>query len=83
MIKALQNCARDAIVIPGLNMLDDLITVKEAIAEYGLSGAYLRRLLAQGVIRGRKLGASWVIVPASLERFLKTERKRGRPPIDK
>lgn len=65
-------------------MLDDLITVKEAIRRYKLSGTYFRRLLREGKIRGKKLGITWVIDPASIDSFLDKPRlKTGRPPIDK
>lgn len=64
-------------------MLDDLITIQEAIKRYKLSDSYLRRLLRQGKIRGRKLGTTWILDPASIEVFLSTPRKRGRPYIDK
>lgn len=64
-------------------MLEDLITVQEATARYGLSGGFIRRLIRNGRIRGRKMGASWVIDPASLERYVKGERKKGRPHLDK
>ena len=64
-------------------MLDDLITIQEATKHYKLSGSYLRRLISQNRIRGRKLGTTWILDPASIEAFLKTERKRGRPFIDK
>lgn len=65
-------------------MLDDLITIEEASKIYNLSGSYLRRLIRQERIRGRKLGTTWVLDPASIDSFLKTPRpKTGRPPIDK
>jgi excisionase family DNA binding protein len=64
-------------------MLDDLITVKEATARYKLSGGFIRRLVRQGRVRGRKLGTSWVLDPISLDKYIKSSRKKGRPAIDK
>jgi excisionase family DNA binding protein len=64
-------------------MLQDLLTVAEATKKYGLSGGFLRRLLRQRRIEGRRMGNSWVIVSSSLDAYLKSERKKGRPPIDK
>lgn len=64
-------------------MLQDLLTVAEATKKYGLSGSFLRRLLRQRRIEGRRMGNSWVIVSSSLETYLKSERKKGRPHLDK
>ena len=65
-------------------MLDDLMTIQEATKRYGFSGGYFRQLIAQGKIRGRKLGTTWVIDPASIDEFLENPRpKTGRPPLDK
>ena len=64
-------------------MLENLITVVEATARYGLSGSYIRRLAREGRIEGRRMGNSWVIVPETLENYLETERRKKRPPIDR
>ena len=62
-------------------MLKNLITVQEATARYGLSGVYIRLLAREGRIRGRKMGTTWVIDPSSLEQYMKSARKRGRPSL--
>ena len=64
-------------------MLEDLITVSEAAKRSGINGSFIRRLLANGRLRGRKIGNSWAIEPTSLEEYLKTDRKPGRKPLDK
>jgi len=64
-------------------MLDDLVGIEEAVKRTGLSDIYLRKLCRTNKVRARKFGMSWVIDPQSLDDYMKGERKRGRPPIDK
>ena len=64
-------------------MLDDLLTIREASERYKLSGSYLRRLIKDKRIRGRKLGTTWALDPASIEEFLKYPRPKTGRPIDK
>ncbi len=59
------------------------ITTWEAHKKYGFSTAHLRRLLAQGVLKGREAPITsrrkvWLLDEDSLKKYLKTERKRGR-----
>ncbi len=63
-------------------MLEGL-SVKEAAARSGLSREYIRKLLQHGKIQGRKVIREWIISRESLDRFVASERKMGRPPIDK
>lgn len=61
-----------------------VLTTLEASQKYALSTRYLRVLLASGRINGRqaqisKKSSIWLIEEKSLESFLKTERKVGRP----
>ena len=55
-----------------------LLSVTEASTRSSLTGSYLRRLLASGAIKGKKLGgATWAIDERSLTAFLKKERRPG------
>lgn len=61
-------------------MQEDYISVKEATVRFGLSGAWLRRLLERGEIKGRKIGNSWAIEPPSIQKYLSLEHKPGPNP---
>ncbi len=53
------------------------ITTGEASQLSGLSGGYLRRLLAKGLIRGKRFGHVWLVSKTSLEKYIVIERKPG------
>ncbi len=50
-----------------------LLSTKEAAKKLGLSQDHVRRLLENGVIRGQKIGNSWVVFDLSYIR----KRKPG------
>ena len=56
-----------------------LLSVSEAAAKIGLSGARIRKALADGQIRGVRLETSWLIEDQSLDEFMASPRKPGRP----
>jgi excisionase family DNA binding protein len=60
--------------------LDELIPLKKAAKLSGLSTSYLRRLVSQGEIWGKKLGRNWVTTEQALREFLARERRPGRKP---
>lgn len=65
--------------------MKELLTTYKASKKYGLSARYLRTLLDEGRINYDKAPTSenrfvFVINEPSLQRFLKTRRKPGRPP---
>ena len=64
-------------------MLDDLITIHEAATKSGFSEIYLRKLCQGGKIKARKFGVTWVIDPSSLDKYMASNRKKGRPSLDK
>jgi len=64
-------------------VMPKLISVTEAAKETGFSRAYIKRLLAQGRVKGEKIGSYWAIDKQDLQRFHRTPRKIGRPPVDK
>ena len=50
---------------------EKLWSVKDLAREAGVSGAYIRRLLADGRLRGEKLGGGWVVRDAEARRWLR------------
>lgn len=53
------------------------ISVKEASRKSGLSGAQIRKLLAEGKLKGRKIGSYWAVESNSLEEYTASNRKPG------
>ncbi len=47
----------------------DMLTLREAAAELAVHPATLRQQLANGVLRGRKVGPVWTITRRDLERY--------------
>jgi len=45
-----------------------MYSVKSAAQRIGLSERHIRRLLAGGVIKGRKLGHDWVVISLDYKR---------------
>jgi excisionase family DNA binding protein len=45
-----------------------MYSVKEAAQKLGLDTSQVRRLLAQGEIKGKKLGRDWVVLELSYKR---------------
>lgn len=57
------------------------LTTPEAAARLGVTGAHVRRLCAEGVLRSRKPSERVLLISAaSVERYAKGERKRGPKP---
>ncbi|HEY94100.1 MAG TPA: helix-turn-helix domain-containing protein [Dehalococcoidia bacterium] len=49
-------------------MNNDVYSVDEAAKILGLENSYVRRLLAKGEIKGKKLGRDWVILNLDYQR---------------
>jgi len=60
--------------------LDELISVRDASELSGLSQSYIRRLVSQGVIWGKKLGRNWVTTEKAVGEYLTQDRKPGPKP---
>jgi excisionase family DNA binding protein len=58
----------------------ELINVKQAAEELGVSGARVRQYIAQGRLAARKFGWQWLITRAEFERFAAIPRPTGKPP---
>ena len=65
--------------IRGQVMTENLIDTKEASLLSGFTESYMRKLVQRGIVKGRKVRRDWLINRESLEQFLASERKVGRP----
>ena len=54
-----------------------MYSTKEAAQHLGLDESQVRRLLAKGEIKGKKLGRDWVVLELSYKRKRKPKRKKG------
>lgn len=61
-------------------MNEDYITTDEAARLSGFTEQYIRKLIRENRIEGKKVRRDWLLRRTSLEKFLATERKVGRPP---
>lgn len=57
-----------------------LLSVSEAAAQAGLSVSHVRQLVADGMIKGRKYGKTWILEEPSLEAYLAAGNKPGPKP---
>jgi len=60
-----------------LQMAESLYSVQEAAGKMGLSEQYLRALLANGEVKGKKLGRDWVILSLDYQRKRRPKTKKG------
>ncbi len=57
-----------------------LIPVLEAAALSGFTASYVRRLLRNGTLPGRKIGRDWFTTEEAVREYLALERKPGPKP---
>jgi hypothetical protein len=62
------------------NKFDNLISLNEASVICGLSSDHLRRLMENGLIKGRKIGRDWVTTKDFVMEYLAQEHRPGRKP---
>jgi len=62
------------------NPFKDLINLKEASRICGLSSDHLRRLMENGVIKGKKIGRDWITTTFYVKEYMDRDIKRGRKP---
>ncbi len=55
--------------------MDTVYSVKEAAAKLGLDTSQVRRLLADGHIKGKRLGRDWVVLSLDYKRKRKPKRR--------
>ena len=60
--------------------MPNVLTTVEASQRYHVSTRYLRRLMEQGTLRGRRSGVIWLIDELSLKAFFAKPRPRGPKP---
>jgi excisionase family DNA binding protein len=54
----------------GGQLIEDYITIEQAVEQTGYTGQYLRRMAREGKIRAVKFGAFWMIHLGSLQEYL-------------
>ncbi len=54
-----------------------MYSVREAAAKLGVSPQHLRLLLAQGKVKGKRLGHDWVVLSLDYKRKRKPKTKKG------
>ncbi len=59
--------------------LSKYVPTLKAAKVLGVSQDHVTRLLTGGRIKGIKLGHDWLVFLPSLDRYLETKSKRGRP----
>jgi len=57
-------------------MVNEIFSVNEAASKLGLDTSQIRRLLAKGEIKGKKLGRDWVVLELNYQRKRKPKEKR-------
>ena len=57
-----------------------LISLAEAAELCGLSAGYLRQLVRNGVIWGKKIGRNWVTTAEAVGEYLAQDRRPGPKP---
>jgi excisionase family DNA binding protein len=57
-------------------MVDNIYSVDEAAKILGLENSHVRRLLAKGEIKGKKLGRDWVVLSIDYQRKRKPKGDR-------
>lgn len=58
------------------SMVNEIFSVNEAASKLGLDTSQIRRLLAKGEIKGKKLGRDWVVLELNYQRKRKPKEKR-------
>ena len=61
-------------------MADDLLSLREAAAQSGLSASHLRLLARNGKLEARKLGRDWFTSKAAVDAYLADEALRANDP---
>jgi len=61
-------------------MLEDFFNTEQAAKAIGCSDAHVRRMLAQKLMRGKKVSErTWLIPQREVERVARTQASTGRP----
>lgn len=65
------------------DLTSKLISVTEASEISGLTPGYIRRLLRNKTIAGKKIGRDWFTTEEALRKYLEQERRPGPKPGQK
>jgi len=57
--------------------MEGYISIKQASEKSGLSGAQIRKLLAEVKLEGTKIGSYWAVDSYSLAQYIGSARKPG------
>ena len=58
---------------------DQYVTTREAAEMLGVGQKHIALLIERKKINGTKFGYSWLVFKPSIENYLETKSKRGRP----
>jgi len=58
------------------HLVEDYVTIEEAMRLTGYTGQYLRRMARQGRIRAIKFGGFWMVHLATLQEYLRLAHAR-------
>jgi len=58
----------------------ETLTTEQVARLAGVTPEYVARLCRNGRLECAKVGARWLILDISVDRWLRSERKAGRPP---
>lgn len=64
-------------VRPTSQLIEDYITIEEAMQRSGYTGQYLRRMAREGKLRALKWGSMWMIHLASLQEYMQRAGSMG------
>lgn len=59
---------------------EQLISLTEASAEFGISAVHLRHLAEKGKLKARKIGRNWVTTPKAVAEYLANPEARSKDP---
>ena len=59
------------------------VLTPEAMRRTGYGMTQIWRLIHEGKVKARMIGRDWLIEVRSLDHYVKTRRKPGRPPVGK
>jgi hypothetical protein len=65
------------------DLTSKLISVTRAAEISGLTPGYIRRLLRNNIIEGKKIGRDWFTTVETIREYLATERRPGPKPQQK
>jgi len=59
---------------------EELVSLAEAAAEFGVSAGHLRLLVSRGAVKGRKIGRNWVTTRQAVAEYMRDSFQRSKDP---